>query len=61
MGMRVRAGGDIIISIDGYELRNFDDLIAYLVRETQIGQQVWLTVIRDGEELEIPVTLGERP
>jgi S1-C subfamily serine protease len=61
MGMRVRAGGDIIISIDGYELRNFDDLIAYLVRETQIGQHVLLTVIRDGEELEIPVTLGERP
>jgi 2-alkenal reductase len=61
MGMMVRAGGDIITSIDGYELRNFDDLIAYLVRETQIGQQVLLTVIRDGEELEIPVTLGERP
>lgn len=61
MGMTVRAGGDIIIAIDGYELRNFDDLIAYLVRETEVGQKVMLTVIRDGEELGIPVTLGERP
>ena len=61
MGMPVKAGGDIIVAIDGYELYNFDDLIAYLVRETEVGQQVILTVVRDGEELEIPVTLGERP
>jgi S1-C subfamily serine protease len=61
MGTTVNAGGDIIIAIDGYKLRDFDDLIAYLVRETEVGQEVTLTVIRDGEELEIPVTLGERP
>ena len=61
MGTTVNAGGDIIVSIDGYKLRDFDDLIAYLVRETEVGQEVTLTVIRDGEELEIPVTLGERP
>lgn len=61
MGVPVRAGGDIIVAIDGYELRDFDDLIAYLVRETEVGQRVVLTVIRDGEELEVPVTLGERP
>jgi len=61
MGGTARAGGDIIVAIDGYELRNFDDLIAYLVRETKVGQRIVLTVIRDGDELEIPVTLGERP
>ena len=61
MGMTVRAGGDIIVKIDEYELRDFDDLIAYLVREVEVDQRVVLTVIRDGEELEIPVTLGERP
>ena len=61
MGMMVRAGGDIITAIDGYELRNFDDLIAYLVRETKVGQRITLTIIRDGEEIKIPVTLGERP
>jgi S1-C subfamily serine protease len=61
MGTTVNAGGDIIVAIEGYKLRDFDDLIAYLVRETEVGQEVALTVIRDGEELEIPVMLGERP
>jgi 2-alkenal reductase len=61
IGTTVNAGGDIIVAIDGTKLRDFDDLIAYLVRETEVGQEVTLTVIRDGEELEIPVMLGERP
>jgi 2-alkenal reductase len=60
-GISVRAGGDIIVAIDGYRLRDFDDLIAYLVRETEVGQEVVLTIIRDGETMELPVTLGERP
>ena len=61
MGATLRAGGDIITAIDGYSLRNFDDLIAYLVRETEVGQTVMMTIVRDGEELDIPITLGERP
>lgn len=61
MGVPVMAGGDIITAIDGYELSSFDDLIAYLVRETEVGETVVLTIIRDGEEMETPVTLGERP
>ncbi|MBE9506861.1 MAG: trypsin-like peptidase domain-containing protein [Chloroflexi bacterium] len=60
-GIQVKAGGDIITAIDGYELRDFDDLIAYLVRETEVGQEIALTIIRDGEAIEILVTLGERP
>ncbi|RMF26928.1 MAG: PDZ domain-containing protein [Chloroflexi bacterium] len=61
LGSEVRVGGDIIIAIEGRPLRDFDDLIAYLVEETEPGQEVLLTVVRDGETLEIPVTLGERP
>jgi 2-alkenal reductase len=60
-GQLVRIGGDIILAIDGYELRDFDDLIAYLVRETSAGQEVTLTVLRDAETLNLPLTLGERP
>lgn len=60
-GMSIQAGGDVIAAIDGYELQDFDDLIAYLVRETEVGQEVTLTVIRGEEVLELPVTLGERP
>jgi 2-alkenal reductase len=57
----VTVGGDIILAIDGYELRDFDDLIAYLVRETSVGQDVLLTILRDGETLQVSLTLGERP
>ncbi|RLC81807.1 MAG: hypothetical protein DRI61_03380 [Chloroflexi bacterium] len=54
-------GGDIIIAIDGQEVRKFEDLLVYLVRNTTVGQEVTLTVIRDGEEKEIKVKLGKRP
>ncbi|MDY7076120.1 MAG: trypsin-like peptidase domain-containing protein [Chloroflexota bacterium] len=60
MGMTIMAGGDIIVAIDEYELHTYNDFIAYLVRETEAGQEITLTIIRDGEELDVPVTLGER-
>jgi 2-alkenal reductase len=59
-----RAGlqeGDLIIEIDDEPLTDFGDLISYLVAETEPGQRVILTVMRDGETLELEVTLGERP
>jgi 2-alkenal reductase len=60
-GLPVVIGGDIILAIDDYELRDFDDLIAYLVRETSVGQEVVLTILRGEESLQVPLTLGERP
>lgn len=61
LGTTVRVGGDIIVAIDGHPVQDFGDLIAYLVRETEVGQQVTVTVIRDGKKMDIPVRLGERP
>jgi len=60
-GQRLLIGGDIILAIDDYQLRDFDDLIAYLVRETSVDQKVNLTVVRGDEMLQMPLTLGERP
>ncbi len=60
-GEQVLIGGDIILAVDDYQLRDFDDLIAYLVRETSVGQTVNLTILRDGETLQLPLALGERP
>jgi S1-C subfamily serine protease len=54
-------GGDLIIAVDGNEVLSSDDLIAYLVFETKVGQTVNLAVLRDGEEIVVPLTLGERP
>ena len=61
MGRSVIAGGDIITAIDGEELRSFDDLVAYLVSDTEVGQEVMLTVFRDGRRMEVSATLGARP
>jgi len=55
------AGGDLIIAIDGHEVRDFADLIGYLVSETSVGQTVTLTIIREGRQMDVKVTLGARP
>lgn len=60
-GQSIIAGGDIITAIDGEELRTFDDLVAYLVSDTGVGQSVTLTVFRDGAEIQISIVLGARP
>lgn len=54
-------GGDLIVAIDGQPITTSDDLISYLVFETIVGQTVDLTVVRDGQEINLPLTLGERP
>jgi S1-C subfamily serine protease len=56
----VLAGGDIIIGIDGQRVDSMDDIIAFL-QGTEVGQTVVLQILRDGREIEIPVTLAERP
>lgn len=57
----VPAGGDLIIRIDDREVRSFGDLMSYLLNYTRPGDTVVLTVWRDGQEVEVPVTLGKRP
>jgi len=60
-GRRVRIGGDIIVAIDDHPVEDFNGLVSYLILETEVGQTVTLTVLRNGEALQIPVELGERP
>jgi len=55
------SGGDLITEIDGNPIRNFSDLLAYLVTYTSPGDEVAVTLIRDGEQLILPVTLSKRP
>ena len=38
-----------------------NDLVVYLERNSRPGDSVVLGIIRDGQELSIPLTLGERP
>ncbi len=54
-------GGDLIVAIDGHPLETFNDLISYLVSSTQVGQQIVISVIRQGEEVELTLAVGARP
>ena len=54
-------GGDLVIAIDGQPINDFSDLNTYLVLETEPGQTVELTVLRDDEQMTLPLTLGARP
>jgi 2-alkenal reductase len=60
-GFPALIGGDVIVAIDGRPVVDFDDLLTYIVNETGVGQTVTLGVLRDGETVEIAVTLGARP
>jgi len=54
------AGGDVITGIDSQTTATFDDLATY-VDTKQPGDKVTLHVIRDGNKMDIDVTLGEWP
>jgi len=54
-------GGDLIVEIDGQQIRNFSDLNTYLVFQSSVGQTIEITLLRGDERVTIPLTLGERP
>jgi S1-C subfamily serine protease len=60
-GVQISIGGDIITAIDGLKVTSFDDLVSYLARETQPGQEITLDILRDGKAQQLTVTLGARP
>jgi len=57
----LQPGGDLIIAIEGVRVLEFNDLLTYLILETEPGEEVLLTILRNGEEVNIPVTIGARP
>ncbi len=60
-GQEIPVGGDVIIEVDGLPVRILADLVVYMERNTNPGDSVDLVIIRDGEEMSVTVTLGERP
>jgi 2-alkenal reductase len=60
-GQQVRVGGDVIVAINDQPVKEMDDLIAYLASSTRVGEKATLTIMRDGAEEKISVTLEARP
>jgi len=55
------SGGDLIIAVDGEPIRNFSDLLAYLVTYKSPGDEIKVTILRDGQELDMTILLESRP
>ena len=57
----LQAGGDIITAIDGQPVTTFDELLSYLTTNKSPGENVVLTVLRDGKSMDLTLTLDKRP
>ncbi|MBT8173993.1 MAG: PDZ domain-containing protein [Nitrosopumilus sp.] len=60
-GMEYIIGGDIVLSIDGKEVRKIDDILTHLQREKNVGDTLNLGILREGKSINITLTLEERP
>jgi 2-alkenal reductase len=60
-GAQVPYDGDIVTAIDTQLVRASDDLLGYLEVEASVGDTVTLTILRDGQEQKIEITLAARP
>jgi S1-C subfamily serine protease len=52
-----RSKADLIVAVDGRRVRTLDDLLSY-VEGKKAGEKVTLRIIREGKELDVPVTLS---
>ncbi|SDX38570.1 serine protease, S1-C subfamily, contains C-terminal PDZ domain [Haloarcula vallismortis] len=60
-GTRVPVGGDIILTVGGEPMRSFEDLASYLALQTRPGDTLEVTILRDGTEQTVELTLVSRP
>ena len=60
-GVKYPLGGDIILSVDGKQVRKIDDILVHLQRAKSIGDEMNLEILRDGRTTNITITLEERP
>lgn len=58
---RVYLGGDILLAVNGWRVDDLGDLNAHLDDNYRIGDQVVVSLVRDGTPLDLTVILGEEP
>ena len=60
-GREYAIGGDIIVSVDGIDVRKIDDILIHLQRVKAVGDEMILEVLRDGRTTNVTIVLQERP
>jgi S1-C subfamily serine protease len=51
----------VILAIDNTIVRKLDDILAYVEIEKSVGDDLKLTILRDGQTMEVIATLAARP
>jgi len=59
-GEEVRLGGDIITEVDGKKLKSMEELVE-LIQASEPGDELELTILRNGHEKTADVTLSTQP
>jgi 2-alkenal reductase len=59
-GFNVPVGGDVVVEADGDAILNFDDLLIAISAEDP-GQTIELTILRNGQRIQVSVELTPRP
>jgi len=59
-GMRLPLGGDIIMAVDGHKITDMKQM-GRLVDKLEVGQNVVLNILREGQAMELDVLLAEHP
>jgi S1-C subfamily serine protease len=54
-------GGDVIVSVNGHKVTDYDSFSSYLEENAVAGQTIQLGIIRNGQYMLISVLLGSRP
>ncbi|MCH9657933.1 trypsin-like peptidase domain-containing protein [archaeon] len=60
-GVNYPIGGDIILAVDGNEVRKIDDILVHLQRVKSVGDEMVLEILRDGRTTNVTITLDVRP
>ena len=60
-GKEYPVGGDIIVAVDGMDVRKIDDILVHLQRVKTVGDEMNLEILRDGRTTNVAVILQERP
>ena len=53
--------GDIIIALDGQPIKGIEDVIIYLDERKSVGENIVITVNRNGQTIDLDAILEPRP
>lgn len=58
---RILVGGDIITAVNGTPINDWNGLTEFLELNTKVGESITLTLLRDGQRLDLTLTLDTQP